>query len=375
MEIVTTNSNGRTVLPRPWRGPQEVGRLGVYYAPRCARPDFAPGLMREARRSLPQVDVVHASAAYHWFFPPLARACWRARRPLVVSPRGALVPRARGTKVAKKRLYEMLFGQKAFRRVAAFHATSDGEASAVRELVPGARVAVIPNGVEVPGVLPERDPGSAPFALYLGRLHPYKRVERIISAFARATHEEGLEGRGKREKGKANRHLEEDPTVVGPWSLIVAGEGEASYRRGLERVAAEAGLGGRVRFAGKVSGEEKARLLAGAAFVVQAPNPENFGNVVAEALAHGTPALVGRGLPWQGLAGEGCGFWVDDSEEALAAGMRRLVALLFEERRAMGERGRAWMRREFSWDSVARRMLALYEELVPGRDGRPVAAG
>jgi glycosyltransferase involved in cell wall biosynthesis len=85
---------------------------------------------------------------------------------------------------------------------------------------------------------------------------------------------------------------------------------------------------------------------------------------VAEALAHGTPALVGKGLPWEGLNREGCGYWVDDSEEALAGGIRRLMALSPEQRRAMGERGRAWMRREFSWDSVARRMLALYEALV-----------
>jgi glycosyltransferase involved in cell wall biosynthesis len=84
---------------------------------------------------------------------------------------------------------------------------------------------------------------------------------------------------------------------------------------------------------------------------------------------------VSRTAPWEGLDREGCGYWVDDSEEALAAGIRRLMALSPEQRRAMGERGRAWMRREFSWDSVARRMLALYEELIAERARRPVAAG
>ncbi len=83
----------------------------------------------------------------------------------------------------------------------------------------------------------------------------------------------------------------ERSTVNDPWSLIIAGDGEAGYRRELERVAAEAGVGERVRFVGQVVGEEKARLLAGAECVVLASHSENFGMSVAEALAHGTPAL------------------------------------------------------------------------------------
>ena len=159
----------------------------------------------------------------------------------------------------------------------------------------------------------------------------------------------------------------------GPWTLTIAGDGEPSYRRELERVAEEAGVADRVRFVGHVSGDEKTSLLAQAEGLVLASYSENFGMSVAEALAHGTPCVVSKTAPWEGLGREGCGFWVDDSEEALAEGMRRLMALLPEESRAMGMRGREWMKREFSWDGVAKRMIGLYERVIEEKksmDGR-----
>ena len=245
-------------------------------------------------------------------------------------------------------------------------------------MIPDVRVAVIPNGVEVPLVLPERIAGGVPYLLYMGRLHPYKRVERIVRAFARAT--SGGDGDGRRGKTEAEEREggggqtadSRRPTINSrrptddeqPWELVIAGGGEPAYRRDLERLAAECGVGDRVRFVEQTAGEQRAFLLAHAGFVVQAPNPENFGNVVAEALAHGVPALVGKGLPWTALDREGCGSWVDNSEEALADGMRRLMCLSPGERHTMGERGRAWMVRDFSWESIATKMIALYEQVI-----------
>ena len=135
---------------------------------------------------MPTADVVHLTGTYNWFLPLAGRLCRRHEKPLVVSPRGSLVAEARGSKGLKKRLFDRLVQVRALSRVSAFHATSEEEARALRELVRGARVAVIPNGVEVPEALPVQEPEEGPYGLYLGRLHPYKRVERIITAFARA---------------------------------------------------------------------------------------------------------------------------------------------------------------------------------------------
>ena len=41
--------------------------------------------------------------------------------------------------------------------------------------------------------------------------------------------------------------------------------------------------------------------------------------VVAEALGHGVPVVVSRGTPWQRVEREGCGLWVGNRPEELAA--------------------------------------------------------
>jgi glycosyltransferase involved in cell wall biosynthesis len=248
-----------------------------------------------------------------------------------------------------------------------FHATSEEEARELRELVPGARVAVIPNGVEVPEALPEREPNAAPYLLYLGRLHPYKQVERIIEAFARASAGTAKDDRrltGAPVSARSSFVVGRSSVVTTNWSLLIAGDGEERYKASLRKLTEDLGLTDAVRFVGHADGEEKARLLANAQALILASKSENFGMSVAEALAHGTPCVVTKTAPWEGLESESCGFWVNDSVEALAEGMNRLMALSPEERRAMGARGRAWMKRDFSWDGVAQKMVELYEESV-----------
>jgi glycosyltransferase involved in cell wall biosynthesis len=88
---------------------------------------------------------------------------------------------------------------------------------------------------------------------------------------------------------------------------------------------------------------------------------ENFGIVVAESLAHGIPVIASRGTPWGGLEQKGCGLWVENDPETLASAIRRISTMPM---RTMGLRGREWMRRDFSWRSVANQMLDLYRESV-----------
>jgi glycosyltransferase involved in cell wall biosynthesis len=345
----------------------------VHYSKRFLLELWSPGQAWHAVRGLLWANGVYVWGAFFWALPLL---CWInlvIGRPLIVSPRGMLFDEALASKGIKKRLYLAMvapFGHPLFH----FHATSQAEAETLQMRWHNAKIAIIPNGVEMPEppVGPWPESGTEPdypYLLYMGRLHPTKKLEGIIGAFAEAVGGEKTAGSSRHTiEGKATAHGQ-------PWTLIIAGDGEVSYRLELERLAAAVGVGERVRFVGHVAGAEKARLLAAAGFAVQAPNPENFGNVVSEALAHGTPALVGKGLPWEALDREGCGFWVNDSEAALAEGMRRMMSLTPEQRKEMGAKGRAWMARDFSWGSVAEQVMGLFEELAQQKKRRSAVGG
>jgi glycosyltransferase involved in cell wall biosynthesis len=83
--------------------------------------------------------------------------------------------------------------------------------------------------------------------------------------------------------------------------------------------------------------------------------------VVAEALAHGVPVIASRGTPWSGVEAHGCGLWVENDPASLVAAIERMSHMPLRE---MGERGRCWMEQEFTWETVARRMLQLYGKLL-----------
>ena len=135
--------------------------------------------------------------------------------------------------------------------------------AALREIgVDTERIRLICNGVE-PGPPPApRSP--EPLFLALGRLAGYKRIDLLLRLWDRVRHVTG--GR-----------------------LVIAGDGPER-----ERLQALAGPG--VEFTGRVSEEEKHRLLSAAWLLLHPASIEGWGIVVAEAAVRGTPA-VGFSVP------------------------------------------------------------------------------
>ena len=89
--------------------------------------------------------------------------------------------------------------------------------------------------------------------------------------------------------------------------------------------------------------------------------------VVAEALASGTPVICSYGAPWEGLNVEKCGWWVPTEEWAIENAMEAAMSMPAEELSAMGSRGREWMKRDFDWNAIGRKMLKSYEWLLDPR--------
>jgi glycosyltransferase involved in cell wall biosynthesis len=120
-------------------------------------------------------------------------------------------------------------------------------------------------------------------------------------------------------------------------------------------------LAPQVKMVGEVVGNAKQGLFEHADVVVVPSHTENFGMVIAEALAHGVPVITSTGTPWKSVEDVDCGFWVGNDPETLAGAIVRMSRMPLRE---MGQRGREWMRKEFAWPAVAEKMMQAYHRLL-----------
>ncbi len=134
------------------------------------------------------------------------------------------------------------------------------------------RIEVIPNGIDVSSI--EAAPAeqrARPYMLVVGRLVPGKRVDMVLTAFARV-----------------HRSL-------GGVDLVIAGDGPEAER--LRRLRADLGLPpDRVHMLGAVPRERVIGLMKGALFVVHASASEGDPIVVLEAKAVGRLVLAARSV-------------------------------------------------------------------------------
>ncbi len=126
----------------------------------------------------------------------------------------------------------------------------------------------------------------------------------------------------------------------------------------------ELGLEDSVVITGEAQGEMKDALLANADVFVLPSYSENFGIVVAEAMAWGRPVITTTGTPWQEVPEVGAGWWVKPEEEPLAEALAEALGKRPEELEVMGAKGRALVAESYGWSVPAQRILAAYEDLL-----------
>lgn len=262
----------------------------------------------------------------------------------IVSPRGMLSEWSLAHRGWRKRVAWRAYQKRDLEAADALHATSDLEAEEIRAAGIGVPLAILPNGVDLPPSV-ENAPGAPDRIrrfLFLSRIHPKKGLEALVEAW-----------RVARPAG---------------WELVIAGPDERGHRARIERRARAVGPDSAIRFRGAVSDTEKWDLYRTADVFVLPTSSENFGAVVAEALASSVPVITTRAAPWSSLAERGCGWWTEVGVEPLAAAIREAAELPDADRRAMGGRGRRLVAERFAWPAIARRMLDVYRWLAGQRD-------
>jgi glycosyltransferase involved in cell wall biosynthesis len=293
-------------------------------------------------------DIVHDNGI--WNFGNFAATTAAARRGIatVISPHGMLEPWALAHKGARKRIAWRLYQHRLLNAAIGLHATAAVERDSIRAQQLVQPIGMIANGVDSPDAIPDpalRMGANARTVLVLSRLHPIKNLPGLISAWQR---------------------IAADPRFDA-WTLKIHGPDTNGHRAVLAAAMARAGLNDRIVLGEAVDEADKAALFAGADLFILPSFSENFGIVVAEALAHGVPVVASTGTPWAGLPRIGCGWHTPPDPESLAAALAEAMALPAATRAEMGQRGRAHAQSSFGWSRIAEQMLFYYEWLLRGR--------
>jgi glycosyltransferase involved in cell wall biosynthesis len=346
--VLTTNANGPdAVLDVPANREVEVAAgVRATYAARIGSEAISLPLLAKLPALVRWADVVHVTPVYSFPAIPTMLACRLAGKPLVWSPRGGLQRWSGSRRVRLKDAWDFVC-RMVQPKGTVLHVTSEQEAAESQARYPKLRTALIPNGVPAPETLRRREGNGTLRLVYLGRLHPKKGIENLLEALAAI--------------GDSLR-----------CSLVIAGKGEAGYTASLRRRIEELKLSGIVQMAGEVIGADKQAVLENADLAVFPSHTENFGLVIAEAMAHGLPVIASRGTPWQTVEFKGCGMWVENDPQTLKDAILRFSKLPMRE---MGMRGREWMLESFSWEGVASATIALYRSLIGSSVTAPNAVG
>lgn len=284
-------------------------------------------------------DVVHVNTCWMPSCAMVQKWAQKAGFYVVLSPHGMLEPWILRRNYWTKKLPALLLYQKtAIRDADCLHATAESERANLLSLGWNTNVGVVANGVDVSDVAMKTSWRRTGKILFLSRVHPKKGIEFLLEALA------GL--------------MDTD------FQVLIAGEGEPSYVSSLKECAARLGIAQRVTFVGGVYGEEKWRLYREADCFVLPTYSENFGIVVAEALASGTPVITTKGTPWQDLESRGCGWWTEIGAQPTAEALMSFLSCSAEQLETMGRRGRHLIEEKYSTQKVAQDMLNLYQRLL-----------
>ncbi|MFZ4574063.1 MAG: glycosyltransferase, partial [Phycisphaerales bacterium] len=299
-----------TDVPVEWMG-DEGGLQGRPKVERLAHPGllgklFSPGQMNEIREDLARVDVVHLHCVWSPTTVQIGSACRAIGVPYVVSCHGMLDDWSMNQGATRKRLFHTLSARMFLEGAARVHCTARAEYEQSHKWFPNGHEAIVPYLIDLEpfDTLPGAELAREKFALaksdkktvlFLSRIHHKKGIEHLLHAAAKMC-SEGFRG-----------------------EFIIAGTGDDGYVRSLQEASQALKLDGTVRFVGQVKGAEKLSLYQAADLFVLPTSQENFGLVLVEALACGTPLVTTKGVDiWRDVEESGAAKIVEHPETELA---------------------------------------------------------
>lgn len=280
-------------------------------------------------------DIVHINGIWspqNWGFQKVAQELGIK---VIVSPHGMLEPWIMAQNPWKKKLGLFLYQKKAIQRALYLHATAQMEADSIRALGFKNAINIIPNGIDLTDVKKIKSNYGTRKMVFLSRIHPKKGIELLLETW-----------RNCKAEG---------------WTLEIAGNGDQNY---IEKLIQSAQDLKNVKFVGAKYGEDKWDFLRSADIMVLPTHSENFGIVIAEALAVGVPVITTQGTPWQDLEINQCGWWIPLSVRNLQKTIEKATLISVNDLEKMGKQGSKLVAEKYEIKVVTNEIIDLYQKVL-----------
>jgi len=273
-------------------------------------------------------DVLYLNSVFDPRFtllPLLCRRLVRTRVPIVLAPRGELSPGALGLKRFKKSFFLLLAKPLGFYRGIIWQASSEDEERLIGRHFGRNAPVVVARDIPSP-LLGNCGQGGVPHGDGRLRIAFLSRISRMKNlAFA----------------------LEVLCSVSAPALFDIWGtRSDEAYWRECQELMASLPANIEVSYRGEADPNRVVEILAGYDLLFLPTLGENYGHVIGESLAAGTPVLISDQTPWRGLVEKGIGW---DLSLADKAGFVRAIldisAMPLHERAAQRERVREYARK------------------------------
>ena len=238
-------------------------------------------------------DIIHLTSLFYSGSLIIALTSLLLKKQIVWSVRGELSPSALKFKSPFKAVILKVI--KSISRRITFHGTSAVEIDHIESCFGiSTRSVLIPNYMELPKPILYNE--ERKYFLFLGRIHAIKALDNLIKALF-----------------KSDKFMKSD------FYFKIAGEDRNDFGDKLKKLISELNLESKVQFEGFVYRDmDKQELLAKSYFLILPSHTENFGNVVIESLAQGTPVIASKGTPWESLENKKSGYWTNNNPEHLS---------------------------------------------------------
>jgi len=311
---------------------------------------YSPKMLPWLRENIHRFDGIVVHGIWQWTNVAVRLAA-KGKKPFGVFTHGAMDPwfkRNYPLKHLKKVLYWPL-QYDVFRNAVAVFFTTDTEAELARESFWPNRwnSVVVPYGTNQPDGDPKAQKEAflsafpelreRRYFLFLARIHEKKGCDLLLQAFASI----------------ASRYPDID--------LVIAGPDQVGLQAKLMAAAVSRRIQQRVHWPGLLQGDTKWGAFYGAEAFILPSHQENFGIVVAEALACGLPVLISNQVNiWKDIVADRTGFVEDDTAEGTLRLMEKWLSISEQEQRDMAERCLPSFLRRYSMKEAAKALARIF---------------